>query len=113
MIKVNFSGHPVVGFEIAPFVGANLPTDGQSIAEFVRETLLSIEERDALLQGAQAEIILPGLSQAAAILLAEWHGQFGGFPNIRWAVRGEAGFTWPEEAKADLAILRESARTAR
>ncbi len=113
MKKINFSGHPVAGFEIAPFVGANLPVESGSLAETVRETLLALPEREELLRGGAAEIILPGLAHAAAHVLAEWHGQFGGFPVIRWAVRGEKGFEWPETAVSNLAAVRESARTAR
>lgn len=113
MVKINFSGHPVDSFEVSPFVGINLPTDGKNLASLCRETLLSLPGREGLLKGDQAEIILPGLSQAAGTLLAEWHGQFGGFPNVQWSVRGETGFTWPEEAKLNLADVRESARTAR
>ena len=113
-MNYNFSGHPVANFSVAPFVGVNLPMDGESLSAYVRETLLSLPGRTELLAGAQAEIVLPGIAQAAGILLAEWHGQFGGFPMIRWAVRGEGGsFAWPDNAKADLAVIRESARTAR
>jgi hypothetical protein len=113
MKKINFSGHPVAGFEIAPFVGANLPAEASALAETVRETLLSLPGREELLRGESAEIILPGLAHAAGALLAEWHGQFGSFPTIRYAVRGESGFTWPDEAVLNLADVRESARTAR
>lgn len=113
MIRVNFSGHPVEGFPVAPFVGANLPVDGAALAAVVRETVLALPERDALLQGAPVEVILPGLAHAAACVIAELHGQLGFFPRIRWAVRGDAGFTWPETATMDLADVRESARTAR
>lgn len=112
-MRFNFSGHPVAGFEIAPLVGANLPVDGPSLAATVREVLLALPGREELLAGAAAEVILPGLSHAAGVMLAEWHGQFGSFPVIRWAVRGEKGFSWPEEAILDLADVRESARTAR
>jgi len=112
--KFNFTGHPVAGFKVAPLVGANLPMNsGEELAAYVREILLSLPGREELLRGAAAEIALPGMSPAAGILIAEWHGQFGGFPRIRWAVRGSAGFEWPEAASADLAAIRESARTAR
>lgn len=111
--RFNFSGHPVAGFEIAPLVGANLPADGAGLAETIREVLLALPGREDILRGGAAEIILPGLSQAAALLLAEWHGQFGNWPSIRWATRGPGGFAWPDEAKADLNEVRESARTAR
>lgn len=116
MAKFNFSGHPVKdiqGFDIAPLVGANLPNDGASLAAFVRETLLALPGRAEILAGDVPEVILPGLSQAAAVFLAEWHGQFGNWPMIRWAVRGPSGFTWPDEAAADLNEIRNSARTAR
>jgi len=111
--RFNFTGHPVEGFSVAPFVGVNFPSDGPALAETIREVLLAIPGREELLAGAAAEIALPGLAHAAGILLAEWHGQFGAFPNIRWAVRGDAGFTWPDTATANLADIRESARTAR
>ena len=68
MAKFNFSGHPVAGYDIAPFVGANLPTDGDGLAVAVREVLLALPGREAILRGETAEIILPGLSQAAAVL---------------------------------------------
>ena len=113
MVRVNFSGHPVENFPVAPFVGANLPVDGPSLAAYMRETLLSLPGREDLLKGASSEVILPGLSHAAGTLLAEWHGQFVSFPSIRWAVKGEKGFSWPDDAALDLAAVRESARTAR
>jgi len=113
MKKINFSGHPVAGFDIAPFVGANFPTDAHGLHETVRETLLALPGREELVAGAAAEVILPGLAHAAGILLAEWHGAFGSFPTIRWAIRAEGGFEWPDEAILNLADVRESARTAR
>ena len=113
MQKFNFSGHPVAGFEIAPLVGANLPNEGSALAETIREVLLALPGREGILQGEAAEVILPGLAQAAGVLLAEWHGQFGNWPSIRWATRGPDGFAWPEQATADLNQVRESARTAR
>lgn len=111
--KINFSGHPVASFDVAPLVGANLPADGAGLAETIREVLLALPGREDILRGAPAEIILPGLSQAAAILLGEWHGQFGNWPSIRWSRRDATGFTWPEECQMNLNDLREAARTAR
>lgn len=115
MIRINFSGHPITGFSIAPLVGANLPvTDGARLAAYLREILLALPEREDLLRGAGAEIILPGMTCAAGILLAEWHGQFGSFPVIRWAVTGnDRSFSWPEATVMDLQGVRNSARTAR
>ena len=111
--KLNFSGHPVTGFAIAPLVGANLPTDGDGLAATLREILLSIPGREGVLRGEPAEIILPGLSHAAGLLLAEWHGQFGNWPVLRWSRRTDKGFEWPDDAVANLNDLREAARTAR
>jgi len=111
--RFNFSGHPVAGFEIAPLVGANISLVAEEASATIREILLSLPGREELLRGEPAEIILPGMSWVAGLLVAEWHGQFGHFPRIRWSVRGDTGFVWPEEAKLDLASVRESARTAR
>ena len=112
-MKINFSGHPVANFDVAPFVGANLPTDAAALAATVRETVLALPERESLLKGAKLEVILPGLAHAAACVLAELHGQLGHWPVIRWAVRTDAGFTWPDESTLSLDDVRESARTAR
>ena len=113
-MKINFSGHPVNGFDVAPLVGANLPLqEGEELAEYIREILLSLPGRDELVRGAAAEVIPPGMAPAVGVLLSEWHGQFGGFPTIRWAVRGDNGFEWPDSAVSNLADVRESARTAR
>lgn len=112
-MKINFSGHPVPGFTVAPFVGVNLPLEVGPLTEKIRETLATLPGREELLAGAAAEVVLPGMSGAAGVMLAEWHGQFGSFPTIRWAIKGPTGFAWPEEGKADLQAIRISARTAR
>jgi len=115
MHKINFSGHPVAGFDLAPLVGANLPlVEGQDLSAALREILLALPGREDLLRGCAAEIVLPGMSPAVAALLAEWVGQFGFLPRIRWAVRGTGGsFEWPDSATLNLAEVRESARTSR
>lgn len=113
MIRINFSGHPVDGFELSPLVGVNLSSNGQELAEQIREVVSSLPQREDLLRGAAAEIVLPGFSQATGTLLAEWHGQFGGFPTVRWAVRGAEGFSWPDTAKLNLADVRLQARKPR
>ena len=114
MIRINFSGHPVAGFDLAPFVGVNLPVDSAAALEAViRDALLALPYRDELLAGTQAEVIPPGMGCAVAVLLAEWHGQYGSFPRVRWAVRGSQGFGWPDEAVSDLQTVRLSARSAR
>ena len=113
MEKYNFSGHPVAGFEVAPLVGVNLPTDGEALRRYVRELISTLPGRDRLLAGAPVEVILPGLSWAAGAVMAEWHGQFGSFPTIRWSVRGEGGFVWPDTARTDLQDVRDSARLQR
>lgn len=113
--QINFSGHPVAGFELAPWVGKNLPVeaDPAPLRAAVREALAGLSCDAALKAGAPAEIVLPGMAPAAAMLLAEWHGRYGSFPTIRWSVRGPGGFAWPETAKADLQSVRLDARTGR
>jgi hypothetical protein len=69
--------------------------------------------RESLLRGGRATVVLPGLAHVAGILLAEWHGQFGNWPTIRWAVRTEHGFVCSENSMADLNLVREFARTVR
>ena len=112
MQSYNFSGHPVVGFDHAPFIGLNFGKSADEILKVVQQTLQELPKREMLLQGEQAEIILPGLSQIAGILLAQWHGQFGNWPFIRWAVRDDSAgaFVYPESAIANLNLIRESAR---
>lgn len=115
-IRINFSGHPVSGFDIAPLVGVNLTTNSSddllgeidNVIDGLPQSVLS-----QLLQGAAAEIVLPGMSSAASVLIANWHGRFGSFPAIRWAVRGEAGFTWPDEASVSLQSIRDESRMCR
>lgn len=116
MIRINFSGHPVPSFPLAPLVGANLPvTDGGSLAELIRELLLALPDREALLRGEAAEVVLPAVAGAVGILLAEWLGQFGSLPFIRWAVTAgpDRSFSWPEATRIDLQEVRHSARQAR
>ena len=114
MILINFSGHPVAGFEVAPLVGVNLDlSSGEVIQEQVRDLLLGLEQVSALKAGVSATIILPGMAPFAAAILSGWHGCFGTFPTIRWALRGPGGFEWPEEATLDLQAARLAARTWR
>jgi len=113
MLKYNFSGHPVPDYEQVFFIGTQFPTDGKALTQTMRKTLLTLPHRDKLLAGAIPEIVLPGLSQAAAILLAEWHGQFGNFPRIQWATREQNAFVYPPESSADLSAIRADARLAR
>lgn len=115
-MKINFSGHPVEGNDIAPLVGVNLPMEaGEALVASIKEALdaLPVALQEQLKKGFIPSIILPGMAPAAAILLAEWHGRYGSFPRIAWAVRGPEGFAWPEEATADLSGLREQARLQR
>ena len=112
-MRYNFSGHPVSEIQYAPFIGVEFPSDVDGLTELIRDTLIDLPQRDEILAGAIPEVILPGLSNATAILLAEWHGQFGNFPSIRWAVRIDTGYQYPDDAKADLNKIRDQARTTR
>jgi len=114
MIRINFSGHPASGFEIAPLIGVNLSLeDAGELASQLASVLDELPCFTELKQGATAEVVLPGMSTACGVFLALWHGRFGSFPTIRWAVRGPEGFGWPESARADLQELRLQARTSR
>jgi hypothetical protein len=113
MYEYNFSGHPVEGIEFAPFIGINFGSSAESIREVIQKTLTGLPNRNALLRGERASIVLPGWTHVGAILLAEWHGQFGNWPTIRWAVRTENGFSYTDDSTADLNAIRELARTFR
>ena len=114
MNKYNLSVHPIEGMDLAPFIGVNLPNEANALVMTIREILLHLPYRESLLRGEAAEVVLPGLSAAAAIFLAEWHGQFGNWPSIRWAVKKEeGGFAYPPTAMADLNEVRANARIAR
>ena len=111
---INFSGHPVAGTVDGGLVGKNLPVDSpEEIKDIIRQAILTLPNREELLQGKAATVILPGMSLASGLLLAEWSGQFGSLPSIRWAVRGPDGFEWPETARADLNQVRLDAREQR
>lgn len=113
-IRINFSGHPVDGFSEAPLVGVNLDmTTGEALVSQLSAVLDNLSCAGELERGAGAEIILPGMSTATGVFLALWHGRYGSFPNIRWSVRGQAGFEWPDAARADLQAVRLQARTSR
>lgn len=114
MHKINFSGHPVAGYTLAPFVGVNLPMQPtEELVAVVSKALLELPCKEELLQGESVEVILPGMSPVAGILLAQWHGLFGRFPTIRWAVRTKEGFVWPDDTCCSLDDIRFRARTLR
>ncbi len=68
---------------------------------------------EALKGGETATIVLPSMSTACGIFLASWHGLFGSFPIINWAVRTEKGFEFLPELNADLQGLRNEVREKR
>jgi hypothetical protein len=112
MVRLNFSGHPVDGCVFAPWVGASLPLSVRELEAEIRRVMLILPGRAALLRGAEAELVLPGHSVIAALLLAEWHGQFGSWPTIRWRDdRRDKGMAPPQ--LLDLNLLRHRARQTR
>ncbi|MBU2542281.1 hypothetical protein KJ785_01825 [Patescibacteria group bacterium] len=114
MHLINFSGHPVAGFDVAPLVGVNIPMDNvEGLTDALASVIDGLPMVEDLKAGATAEVVLPGMSTACGVFLCLWHGRFGNFPKIRWAVRGPNGFEWPEAARADLQAIRLQARTAR
>ncbi len=113
--RINFSGHPVAWAEFNPLVGVNLPVDDAGrLAEAILSVLDALPCRAELERGEAAEVVLPGAAGAIGVLLALWHGRFGSFPTIRWALRGPDGsFGWPDAARVDLQDLRCGSRTSR
>ncbi len=113
-IRINFSGHPASGFEFAPLVGVNLElSSGAALTSQLAAVLDELPMREDLERGAAAEVVLPGMAPAAGMLLALWHGRFGSFPRIAWAVRTDKGFVFTDESRADLQDVRLQARTSR
>jgi len=115
MINLNFSGHPatIEAVTYAPLYGNLTISDSEQLREEIIEVLLSLEDFEALKGGETATIILPSMSTACGIFLASWHGLFGSFPIINWAVRTEKGFEFLPELNADLQGLRNEVREKR
>lgn len=112
MIRYNFSGHPVDHSSFAPWVGSSLPLTAAELEAEVRRVVMLLPDRELLLRGAQAEIDLPGHSIIAALLLAEWHGQFGSWPMIHW--HGPHNNDGSVQSQVlDLNLVRERGREAR
>ncbi len=112
-LKFNLSGHMAVGYEVAPLVGVEWSHDTTALESEVREVVLALPHRDRLLRGEPAQVILPSWSPAAALILAEWHGQFGSWPIVQWAVPGAHGFEYRSTSVCDLNRIRQTARLRR
>lgn len=113
MLRYNFSGHNISGCQANSCLGISFSHDGVEMEKEIRALVLNLPDRDRLLAGQAAEVYLPGWSPAAAILLAEWHGQFGTWPTVRWATRGESGMEHLDSASLNLNDVRDSARKHR
>ena len=76
-----------------------------------------VDEVQTPLDGTVAglAIILPGMSEATAYLLAELHGRMGGFPNIVPLRRDEDSgiFVVAEEGTQSLDRVRQNSRKVR
>ncbi len=115
MITLNFSGHPATidGVTYAPLFGNLTISDRKELQKEIIEVLLGLEEFEALKGGETATIVLPSMSTACGLFLASWHGLFGSFPIINWAVRTEKGFEFLPELNTDLQDLRNEVREKR
>ena len=115
MINLNFSGHPatIQGVTYAPLFGNLTISDRKELQKEILEVLLGLEEFEALKGGETATIVLPSMSTACGIFLASWHGLFGSFPIINWAVRTDKGFEFLPELNTDLQDLRNEVREKR
>ncbi len=114
MFRINFSGHPVAGIEVSPLVGVNLPLENaEELRDMLSRVLDAMPMASQLREGAAAEVVLPGMSTAAGIFLALWHGKFGSFPTIIYMIRGEGGFQFTPQTRLDLQQVRLEARTSR
>lgn len=112
---LNFSGHPATidGVTYPPLFGNLTITDSQELQKEVLATLLRLDDFEALKSGALATVILPSMSTACGIFLATWHGLFGSFPAIAWAIRTENGFEFLPDLRTDLQSLRNEVRGKR
>jgi len=112
---LNFSGHPAIvnGTTHQPKVGMLDQTSPETLINQLETILLELDEFEDLKAGQTATIILPSMSTAVAPFLAIWHGLFGTFPIIRWAVRTETGFVFEPDLQIDLQNLRNEVRTKR
>lgn len=112
---INFSGHPtnINGVTYQAKIGMLDFTDPSILISQLQEVLMNLEEFEQLKSGATATIILPSMSTAVAPFLAMWHGLFGSFPVIRWAIRTEKGFEFLDSCEIDLQELRNVVRKER
>lgn len=115
MNYLNFSGHyAIIGNQhLYPLLG-NLPiTDGEAMVKEIKETLQALPCYKSLLNGAACTVVLPSMSTAAGIFLSVWHGLFGSFPSIAWAVKTDLGFVFKSTNSIDLQDLRNEVRAER
>jgi len=88
-------------------------SDSKELRAEILNVLLALEDFEALKGGETATIVLPSMSTACGVFLASWHGLFGSFPVINWAVRTEKGFEFLPDLQADLQDLRNEVREKR
>jgi len=119
---VNFSGHPLpeaaqksLGkkYEIVDYEVPNL--DVTSSKALVNSTIslmaTFVGEHSAKIKTGDFEIVFPGLSPVAIMVLTTLHGFSGHFPKFRWTYRTDNGFAVSEAL--DLQKIRLDARADR
>ncbi len=112
---INFSGHPTVASDVEVQLGSLPLEDSAKLEEAISAAIDGLPKKviEASQIGRPITLILPGMSAACAVLLAAWHGRFGHFPAIWWAVRQEGAFVFTNRSRLDLQDVRHSARARR
>ncbi|MGI9862720.1 CRISPR-associated protein Csx15 [Moorella naiadis] len=115
MVLFNLSGHtPPGGSEIYEQIVnitiPNIPVTNEGITNFAKKILKTLPQYT--MEKGEFEVILPGMTPLAAVVLAMLHGQYGQFPIIRFAVRQPNG-TFKLSEPLDLQEVRLAAREER
>lgn len=125
-LLLNLSGHPikvgrnytVVSVELQVPTEISASKTGADLKNYVAETMMQFLHAPSntnilgKVQTGRYDVVLPGLTAAAAVILAVLHGISGHFPAILWQIRTEDGFEPILRAQA-LQPVREQARAGR
>lgn len=120
---INLSGHPVDQKKhdgrIIRSEKVQIPPECLIIPErlyqFLNDILFKLfQEKQLRIAGERGRLsyILPGMSQAAGIVLAIHHGKFGHFPKVFYFIRRKDEFSITDQC-LELQNIREKARIDR
>jgi hypothetical protein len=115
MVLFNLSGHtPPEGSEIYEQIInvtiPNIPVNNESIVGYAKKIIKTLPKYN--LERGDFEVLLPGMTPLAAVILAMIHGKYGQFPIIRYGVRQPNG-TFKLSEALDLQEVRLAARGER